>query len=301
MLSVIVPAYNEEASVYPACRAISDILGHSAIAHEIIFVDDGSGDGTWQKIEYVSTVFDNVWGIHLSRNFGKDAAIYAGMEKASGNCCAVMDCDLQHPPAVLPQMYRLWQQGYEIIEGIKSDRGKESRLHSLCANCFYKILGKAINTDMTNASDFKLLDKKVAKVLVAFPEKKPFFRALSSWVGFKKTSVSFEVQKRQKGKSKWSAAQLIKYASENICSFSDMPVHMVSTAGVLMLTASLILGIYTSHHPLNELMFSVILMFTGGVILISLGIIGGYMWRIFDEIKGRPRYIISGICEKRNK
>ena len=154
---------------------------------------------------------------------------------------------------------------------------------------------------MANASDFKLLYRRVAEVLVNMPERSPFFRALSSWVGFRKTTVEFEVQSRQKGKSKWQVKQLVKYAIDNISSFSPAPMQLVTLAGILMVTIAAGLGIYTFFHPVNSQIISVILIFSGGIILISLGIMGYYLWRMYDEIKGRPRYIISGICEKRKK
>lgn len=300
MLSVIIPAYNEENSVFDAYKCISDTLDKTDTQYEIIFVDDGSLDGTWGKIKALNQSKGNVCGIHFSRNFGKDAAIYAGLEKSQGDCCVVIDCDLQHPPDKIADMYALWEQGYEIIEGVKSNRGKEGKLKKLAAKEFYSIIGSALGTDMANASDFKLLDKKVVDVLVDMPERSAFFRALSSWVGFKKTTIEFEVSRRKNGQSKWSLGYLVKYALANISSFSSAPMYFVAVAGSLMFVSAVFALIYALVYSMAYLAMTSILLFLGSVILISLGIMGYYLSRMYDEIKGRPRYIISGVCEKKD-
>ena len=148
----------------------------------------------------------------------------AGLEQAKGECCVIIDCDLQHPPQKIVEMYRLWEAGYEVIEGVKSSRGKGSRLHAWTAKSFYRLISAAVGFDMSSASDFKLLDRKVVDSLLEMPERNAFFRALSSWVGFKATSVSFEVQDREAGESKGSTRALVKYALSNISSFSTAPM-----------------------------------------------------------------------------
>lgn len=299
MLSVIIPAYNEQDSVLEAYKHISDTLQGLSIENEIIFVDDGSIDNTWQKIEQLVKDNNNVCGIHFSRNFGKDAAIYAGLEKSKGDCCVVLDCDMQHPPSKIADMYALWKKGYEIIEGVKISRGKERWLHRFAAKSFYSIIGSAIHTNMENASDFKLLDRKVVDVLTDMPEKGAFFRALSSWVGFKKATVEFEVCTRKSGKSKWTLSSLIKYAIQNISSFSSAPMHLVTLAGLIMLMVTFFLVIYAFFHSINTQFLFLTLLFSGGIILIGIGIMGYYLSRMYDEIKGRPKYIISYILEKK--
>ena len=156
LLSIILPAFNEEKIIKKAANVIGSILNGASIPYEIIFVDDGSKDDTWNQIEAVSKEDEHIVGIHFSRNFGKESALFAGLANANGDCCAVMDCDLQHPPEVLVEMYRLWQQGYEVVEGVKHSRGKESFLHKMSAGLFYKLISKAVKIDMSRASDFKL-------------------------------------------------------------------------------------------------------------------------------------------------
>ena len=198
-LSVVLPACNEEPMLEKTCRTLRELLGQAGILYELVLVDDGSSDGTWAAIEKVSGEDKNVTGVHFSRNFGKEAAIVAGLAQACGDAVAVMDCDLQHPPEILLEMYRLWKQGYEVVEGIKKNRGKETLFHRKSAGFFYRIMSRATGFDMENASDFKLLDRKAVESVLAMPERSMFFRAASSWIGFKSISVPFEVQEREAG------------------------------------------------------------------------------------------------------
>ena len=307
MLSVIIPSYNEELMIDKTASVISKILNEADVCYELLFVDDGSADKTWRKITQVADKDLCVRGVHFSRNFGKESAIMAGLEQARGNCCVIIDCDLQHPPEKIVEMYRLWESGYEVVEGIKADRGKESKLHAWAAKTFYRLISAAVGFDMSSASDFKLLDRKVVDSLLEMPERNAFFRALSSWVGFKATSVSFEVQEREVGESKWSTRALVKYALSNISSFSTAPMQIVTILGILMLVISAVLGCISLGQKIMgqavEGFTTVILiqLFSSSIIMISLGIIGYYIARIYEEIKGRPRYIISAVCGKNDR
>ena len=302
MLSVIIPAYNEELMVEKAARVIDRVLEDENIPHELIFVDDGSRDGTWQCIQAAAAELSAVRGVRFSRNFGKEAAIMSGLAAAGGSCCAVIDCDLQHPPATLVQMYRLWQQGYEVVEGQKSSRGEESGLHAAAARLFYALIGAATGFDMANASDFKLLDRKAVNVLLNMRERNSFFRAMSSWIGFKTTAVQFDVQQREAGTSKWSTVALIKYAIRNISTFSAVPMQIVTALGVIMLAVSVIFGGISLWQKLTGVALGgfttviLILLFSSSIIMISLGIIGYYIACIYDEVRGRPRYIVAESC-----
>lgn len=302
MLSVVVPSYNEEDMIEKCSTTICNILEEANISYELIFVDDGSKDETWNKIKLLSEKRSRIRGIHFSRNFGKEAAMFAGLSYAKGECCVLIDCDLQHPPAKIIEMYRLWEQGYEVVEAVKTDRGKESFLHKISAKCFYKLISKATGIDMSKASDFKLLDRKAVDALLLVKEKNSFFRALSSWIGFKTTQIEFEVQERTVGESKWSTWALVKYAISNITAFSAAPMQLVTVLGVVMLIASLVLGINALYQKIIGVALdgftTVILLqlFSGSIIMISLGIIGYYIAKIYEEIKERPRYIVSETC-----
>ena len=302
MLSVILPSYNEEKMIALAAETISRILDEAAIDHELLFVDDGSRDQTWAEIQRVSEENKRVVGVHFSRNFGKEAAMFAGLEHARGDCVAILDCDLQHPPEKLVEMYRLWEQGYEVVEGIKEDRGTESAMHRFAANSFYSLISRATGMDMASSSDFKLLDRKVVDALNQMPERNVFFRALSFWVGFKKAEVSYRVRDRVAGESKWSTKSLIKYAINNIGSFSSAPLHIITVLGVVMLAIAVVFGVEALVQKIlgNALggftTVILLLLIASSLIMISLGIIGFYIARIYEELKGRPRYIISRVC-----
>ncbi len=302
MVSVILPAYNEEAMIDKATRVIGQVLSAEDIDYQLVFVDDGSKDRTWENILACAGRDAHVTGIHFSRNFGKEPAMFAGLERATGDCCVVMDCDLQHPPEKIVEMVRLWEQGYEVVEGVKEDRGEEGKLHRFAANTFYKLITKATHLDMRNSSDFKLLDRKVVDALNAIPERNVFFRALSFWVGFRKTSVTYRVQERTAGESKWSTRSLISYALRNITSFSSAPMQIVTWFGAIFLILSFGLGIQTlvrkfSGHALEGFTTVILIQLIGcGLIMVSLGIIGFYISKIYEEIKGRPRYIVAETC-----
>lgn len=299
LLSIILPAYNEEGMIEKAYMTIASILKQENIVFEIIFVNDGSRDKTWEKVCNLKECVDAVKGICFSRNFGKESAILAGLAYSDGECCVVMDCDLQHPPETIVEMYRLWEQGYEVVSGIKTDRGRESVFHKIMAQTFYKIIGDITCIDMSNASDFKLLDRKVVNVLLKLPEHQPFFRALSAWIGFKTTTVKFEVQEREVGESKWSVKSLVRYALMNITSFSTLPLQMITVLGGLFLLFSVVLGIQTLYlYCSGQAMpgfttVIILLLLIGSILMIGMGIIGFYIAKIYEEVKGRPRYIVS--------
>ena len=299
MLSDILPSYNEEKIIPVAADTISGILERENIDFELLFIDDGSKDTTWENITRVAEKNAHVVGVHFSRNFGKEAAMFAGLEKATGDCCVVLDCDLQHPPEKIVEMYRLWEDGYEVVEGIKEDRGEESGLHKFAANSFYGLISRATGMDMSSSSDFKLLDRKVVDTLNSLPERNVFFRALSFWVGYRKATVYYSVRERTEGESKWSTKSLIKYAITNIGSFSSAPLHMVTVLGLIMLMVAIVFSIISLVQKLTGQALGgfttviLLLLFSSSIIMISLGIVGYYIARIYDEIKGRPRYIIS--------
>lgn len=298
MLSIIIPAYNEKQNIERTAKTLIGILEGANIPFELVFISDGSVDGTYEEISRLSKQDKRVQGAEFSRNFGKEAAIFAGLEIALGDACIVMDCDLQHPPEVIPEMYGLWQEGFEVVEGIKKSRGKEGIFHKMFAGMFYGIMSKMMRMDMNSSSDFKLLDRKVVNVLLSLGERNTFFRALSFWAGFRSAKVEYEVQERAFGSSKWSFWSLIKYAVSNMTSFSTVPLQMVTVIGVISILFSVILAIQTLAKYLMgtavEGFTTVILLILiiGGFIMISLGVIGHYLARIYEEVKGRPRYII---------
>ena len=303
VLSIVLPAYNEEDNIRLAADVLSGEMDKNGIDYELIFISDGSSDATYREIVEASKRNPHIKGAEFSRNFGKEAGIFAGLEISAGDAVIVMDCDLQHPPEVIPKMWELWKKGADIVEGIKSDRGKESLCHRLSAGFFYKIMSFFLKMDMSASSDFKLLDRKVVNVLLELPERNTFFRALSFWTGFETQKVSYEVAERQHGESKWSFGSLMKYAITNVTSFSTAPLQVVTIMGMVSIVFSLVLAIQTFARYLLggavEGFTTVILLILiiGGFLMISLGIIGHYIAKIYEEVKKRPRYIIRRVTE----
>lgn len=303
LLSVIIPSYNEEENIDNTAAVLSETLQKADISYELLFISDGSTDRTYEKIEAASAKDSRIKGMEFSRNFGKEASIFAGLSAALGDACVVIDCDLQHPPAAIVQMYRLWEEGYEVVEGMKKSRGRESIFHKMSAGIFYRIMTKIIKIDMCASSDFKLLDRKVVNVLTDLKERNTFFRALSFWAGFRTTSVEYEVQERAYGSTKWSFASLFRYAIMNATSFSTLPLQLITALGLILILFSLVLAVQTlvkyCMGTAVEGFTTVILLILiiGGFIMVSLGIIGHYLARIYEEVKARPKYIIRSTTD----
>ena len=305
MLSVVLPAYNEEKMVKKTSQVVGDLLEKEQIPYELVFVNDGSKDHTWEKILELKEERAHIKGVCFSRNFGKEGAVFAGITQAEGDCIAVMDCDLQHPPETLIKMYRLWEDGYQVIEGVKASRGRESFIHKMFAKTFYSIISDATGIDMSRASDFKLMDRQAAEEFLKLPERNVFFRALSSWVGFKTTYVEFDVQEREAGESKWSFKSLVRYAVNNITSFSAAPMQIVTFFGVVFFVFAVLLEIqslymyFSGHAVAGFTTVILLLLLVGSILMFSLGVIGYYIAKIYDEVKMRPRYIISEVIKSK--
>ncbi|MDO5733261.1 MAG: glycosyltransferase family 2 protein [Eubacteriales bacterium] len=299
MISLLIPFYNEEAQIpltLSSCVPILDGLDD----YEIICVDDGSNDGSWAAILNACQTNSRIRGLHFARNFGKEAAICAAMDAAAGDCVVLIDGDLQHPPQLIPEMFRLWKnEGYEVVEAVKTTRGRESLFSRIAANSFYKLFADAGNMQLKNASDFKLMDRKVVEAYKQMPERHTFFRGMSAWLGFRRTSVPFEVAERQTGVSKWNLRKKIQLSVDAISSFSSKPLHMITILGTLFTIAGLILAIETLilyFYGKSASGFTTVILLQliiGGLVLFSLGLTGLYISRIYDEVKLRPRYIIS--------
>lgn len=298
-ISVIIPFYNESAQIPVTLEHVEQILKANGISYEIVAIDDGSTDGSDQVLKDEARARAEVRVIALSRNFGKEAALCAGLDIAKGDAVIVMDGDLQHPPRYIPEMIRLWQEGYKVVEGVKATRGKESTFAKNKANFFYKLFARFSGYNLTNASDFKLLDRQVVDEWKKLRERDTFFRALSAWLGFKRTTFPFDVAERTTGDSKWGSLKLVKLSINAITSFSARPIYAIAIVGVILLLLFFILAIQTlvtyflgkSIEGFTTVILLQLLI--GGGTLSGLGLIGIYIGRIFDEVKDRPRYIIS--------
>jgi polyisoprenyl-phosphate glycosyltransferase len=299
-ITVLIPVYNEESQICENISIIRKCLTETGMEFMILLIDDGSTDGTWFKLKMLSEEIPGIKALRLSRNFGKEAALCAGLEAAEGDACIIMDADLQHPPTLIPEMIRLWKdEEYEVVEGVKALRGNESIINKFGANLFYNILSKLSGFDVNQASDFKLLDKKVVSAWRSMNERGTFFRGMSAWVGYNRISIPFNVGIRTGGVSKWSLFKLFNLAVKAITSFSSFPLHIVTFMGVFFLAGALMLGIQTLYTKLMGMAYSgfttviLLLLIIGSSLMISLGVIGTYIARIYEEVKCRPRYIIS--------
>lgn len=307
MLSVVIPAYNEEANIPNTAGKTAAVLRSAEIPYELIFVDDGSRDGTWKEICSAAKADPSVRGLSFSRNFGKEAAILAGLEAAKGDCCAVMDCDLQHPPEKLPEMYRLWKEGWEVVNGVKADRGRESCFHRLAAATFYRFMDRATGTDMSRASDFKLLDRRIVEILLSLPERRPFFRALAPWTGFRETELEYRVEARSAGKSRWSFYALVRYAAAGIAGATTAPLQIVTAFGFAALAAAFLLSVLAivdacRGTALTEFrILMLVTLYMGACLMLGMGMIGYYLGRVFTEAQHRPRYLVSKRCGRKEE
>ncbi len=300
LISIVIPVYNEEKHIQKNIKIIDDILTKNGIRHNFILVDDGSKDGTWGELKKLSLSLEGVLAIKLSRNFGKEAALCAGLEHVTSDACIVMDSDLQHPPEKIPEMVYLWKnEGVDIVECVKASRGKESFVYKISSLLFYNVLKKLSGFDFAGASDFKLLDKKVVDAWKQMGERNTFFRGMSTWVGFSKMQIPFEVAERLDGNSKWSPLRLVKLAVNAITSFSSLPLYIVTFLGILFLLGAIPIGIKALYMYFKGIAVDgfttviLLLLIIGSILMISLGIIGSYIAKIYEEVKQRPRYLIA--------
>lgn len=301
MLSVVMPIYNETGIATGVGRTIQ-ILVESRIPYEMILVDDGSTNDSWNVMTDLTKKYDTVTAIALSRNFGKESALCAGLDMVRGGCCICIDSDMQHPPEIIPEMYRLWkEEDYEVVEGVKRTRSKENPMYRFCAKSFYSLLKRMSGIDLQNASDFRLLDQTALAAWRSMPEKETFFRGMSSWIGFRRTRVYFDVPERENGTSKWSTRNLVKLAINAITSYSSVPLYFATGFGLLFLIFFLIMFIQTIYMKVNGYAQSgfttviILQLVIGTVTMTNIGIIGIYIKKIYEETKNRPRYIVRRV------
>lgn len=304
-LSLVIPAFNESAVLPAALDAVAASARRTGLPFEIVVVDDGSTDATWQVLVDRTLTMPELGAIRLSRNFGKEGAIAAGLDAARGDAVIVLDADLQHPPTLIPEMVRLWDtEGWHVVEAMKSDRGREAWLHRLSARTFYRAAGLMTGHTLEEASDFKLLDRRVVDAWRQFGERATFFRGLVSWLGFRRTQVFFDVPPRAAGRSRWSWLALMRLAVQSVTSFSALPLQLVTLLGVGILLLALVIGVQALRLWYEGLALpgftTVILLqlIIGGFLMMSLGIIGTYVARIYDEVKGRPRYVVQEMARR---
>jgi polyisoprenyl-phosphate glycosyltransferase len=298
--SIIVPAYNEENTLGEFYVRLAKVLQSLDGGSEIIFVNDGSTDETEKILQQFHQSDSRVRILHLSRNFGHQIAITAGIDSAQGRACLVMDADLQDPPEVIPEMVRLWHTGFEVVYGLRKKRLGESRFKLATASIFYKALKHLAHIEIPqNVGDFRLLDRKVVDALKKLPERNRFVRGLVSWVGFRQTDLLYERDARFAGETKYPFLKMLEFALDGITSFSAIPLRLATWMGLLCSFASFLLilwvigaKLFTDRTVLGWASLMVVVLLIGGVQLFTIGILGEYIGRIFDEAKQRPLYLI---------
>lgn len=302
-ISIIIPMYFEEKTVNEAYKRTKKVFEElKQYSYEIVCIDDGSKDKTLQLIENIASKDKNVKVISFSRNFGHQAAITAGLKVVTGDAAVIMDCDMQDPPELIPEMIKLWENGNDVIYAKRKIRKGENKFKLYTAKMFYRLLNKISEIKIPeDTGDFRLADRKVIDVINELPEHNKYLRGLFTWVGFKQVPLEYERQERFAGKTKYSLTKMVKLASDGITSFSKKPLKILGIFGIFAIIASILLFIYaiiSYVFKLNSLMpgwtsIMITITFFGGLQLISVWLISEYIGKIFDESKNRPEYIIA--------
>jgi polyisoprenyl-phosphate glycosyltransferase len=303
LLSVVAPVYNEEelveAFVRRTCAAVADYT------FELVLVNDGSADATAEILDRLASTDPRVRVVHLSRNFGHQAALTAGLEHAVGDAVAMIDADLQDPPELIPTMVARWEEGSDVVYAVRRQREGETAFKLATASWFYKLFDKLAQVDLEpNSGDFRLLDRRALDALLTMTERSRFLRGMTVWVGFTQTAVPYEREARHAGETKYTLRKMLRFSLDAIASFSHLPLQLATYVGLVSATVAFVaipivavLRLSGSYLPgFGSLTIAILLL--GGIQLIALGVIGEYVGRIYDEVKHRPLYIVR---EERNR
>jgi glycosyltransferase involved in cell wall biosynthesis len=303
LLSIVAAFYNEEEAIPAFFREIEAVMRTLDLRVEYVCVNDGSSDGTLALLRRRMAATPNIRVVNLARNFGKEAAISAGLAHARGAAAIVIDADLQDPPSLIPAFVAKWREGYDVVYGVRASRKADSLLKRTTARMFYALFNRLTDVPIPpGAGDFRLMDRRVVDAILALPERNRFMKGLFSWVGFRQTGVEFVREARVAGRTSWSYLRLTDFAIDGLTSFSIAPLRLASLAGVLV---SLLGFIYAAFLVARTLIIGadvpgyasvmVVMMFLGGVQLFCLGLIGEYLGRLYIEAKGRPLYIVADV------
>jgi glycosyltransferase involved in cell wall biosynthesis len=300
VLSIIVPMFNEGRNIAALFERLVPVVQSIGLTYEIICIDDGSRDDTLAKLVALRTQCPAVKVVALSRNFGKEIALTAGLQHAAGRAAIPIDADLQHPPEIIPKLVEKWREGFEVVYAVRRSRGTEPLARRLSAGGFYWIFKRLSDVPLPkDAGDYRLLDRRVVDAINAMPERSRFMKGIFAWVGFRQTGVDYDVEPRREGASGWSIRRLFHFAVDGLTSFSNFPLIAWGYVGAVIAAVALVAGAYFVLHTLIEgvdvpgyASLIVAVLFFGGVQLITLGIIGSYIGRIFQEVKRRPLYFV---------
>lgn len=299
-IAIILPLYNEASVVAHSIDQITQAIKPISHTFEFVLVDDGSVDATWSTIKQLADERNDISALSLSRNFGKEHALFAGIKQTAADAAIIMDADLQHPPSTLPTLIRTWERTQcDVVHAVKEGRHNESVSNPLFVRLFYFVYKLSTGIDMTGASDFKLINRRVIDTYSELRERDLFFRGLVPWLGFHEETVTFSVEKRLVGTSKWNPLQRCLTGIHAITSFSALPLQIVTLIGVLFGFGAALMTLHTLYEWwIGEALegfttIIILLLFIGATLMVSLGIIGQYIARIYEEVKGRPHFLIK--------
>lgn len=300
-VSVIVPVYNEEGTIPEMAKRLCDVLDEIEEPSEIIFINDGSRDASMELVKGLCQKNSRIKAVAFSRNFGHQIAVTAGLDHCNGDCAIIIDADLQDPPELIPEMIGKWNQGYEVVYAKRIRRQGESFLKRATASAFYRIVKKMTNIDIpVDTGDFRLIDRRVVDALKAMPERNRFVRGMVSWLGFRQTGIEYTRHERFSGSSHYPMARMLKFAITGITSLSYIPLQLATWFGFIVSGASFLYGLYalylkyfTDKTIQGWTSLMMVIVFLGGIQLITLGIIGEYIGRMYEEIKQRPVYVVN--------
>jgi polyisoprenyl-phosphate glycosyltransferase len=304
LISVVVPVHNEEGTIGELHRRLTSVLAPLG-RYEVVLVDDGSSDGTWQAVRELAHTDPQVRLIRLSRNFGHQVALSAGLDHARGDAVVSMDGDLQDPPELIPELIERWRAGSDVVFAIRQRREGETWFKLATASVFYKLINRMSSVEIPEqAGDFRLLSRRALDALLAMPERARYLRGMSSWIGFEQSTVPYARDARYAGETKYPLRRMLHFAGDAVTSFSATPIRLVAALGFLSVALCLValawtlyVRLFTEETVAGWTSVVVVVLFLGGVQLLSLGIIGQYVGRIFDEVKDRPLYFVAEVVE----
>jgi len=298
-LSVVIPVFNEEESVPEIYRRLAEVLPRTVASHEIVFVDDGSRDRSWELVKQIAARDPRVKGVSFSRNFGHQMAFTAGLDHVAGDAVVIMDADLQDPPELLPELVARWREGYDVAYAVRAKRAGETVFKLATAATFYRLLRRITNVDIpVDTGDFRLMSRKAVEAFRRLPEHHRFTRGMVAWLGFRQIGVPYNRAPRHAGETKYPLKKMLRLASDGITSFSYLPLQIASWLGLAVSAVALaaFLAALIAKAAGSALAWTWVaiagLALLGGVQLIAIGLLGEYLGRVFDEVRGRPLYLV---------
>jgi glycosyltransferase involved in cell wall biosynthesis len=304
-VSIVVPMFNEAAAVSSSLQVIAKHVRGSTPDFEIVAVDDGSTDGTWDVVRAGGLHIAGLRGVRLSRNFGKEAALFAGLTHARGRAVIIMDADLQHPPELLPQFIELWRGGgVDVIDGIKRTPGG-ALSRRITSRLFNRLITSLTGYDFRGTSDYKLIDRKVLDALLEIGETRTFFRGLVEWTGFRHRTIDYDVAPRRSGSSRWTTPSLVRLAGRTVISYSALPLRLIHLSGLCFFAMAIVLALrslwlyWQGAAPSGLTTIILLLLVVSSLTLLGLAVLSEYVAAIYEEVKGRPRFIVAERLDSR--